>query len=140
MSNRMTAGQREQYLSAARIGVLSIGRQDRAPLTIPVWYDYKAGQVVLTSAAGSRKNDLLRAAGQASLCVHNDSWPYSYVTVEGPVTLRERSARDVEDMAIRYLGPEAGREYARGISWGGVLVELTPERWLTVDYSGTSGD
>jgi Pyridoxamine 5'-phosphate oxidase len=135
MSNRMTQEQREQYLSAVRIGVLSVGRTDREPLTIPVWYDYKDGVVVITSADGSKKNDLLRQAGRASLCVHNESWPYSYVTVEGPVTLRERSPQDVLDMAIRYLGDEAGREYAEGITWGGVLAELTPERWLTVDYS-----
>ena len=135
MPNRMTREQREQYLSDGRIGVLSGGRPGREPLTIPVWYDYKDGAVVFTSADGSKKNDLLRQAGRASLCVHNDSWPYSYVTVEGPVILRERSARDVEDMAIRYLGPEGGREYASGIGWGGVLAELTPERWLTVDYS-----
>ncbi len=135
MPNRMTREQREQYLSDIRIGVLSVGRPGREPLTIPVWYDYKDGAVVFTSADGSKKNDLLREAGRASLCVHNDSWPYSYVTVEGPVILRERSARDVEDMAIRYLGPEDGRVYASGIGWGGVLAELTPERWLTVDYS-----
>jgi hypothetical protein len=135
MSNRMTREQREQYLSAVRIGVLSVGRPDREPLTIPVWYDYKNGAVIFTSADGSKKNNLLREAGRASLCVHNESWPYSYVTVEGPVTLRERSPRDVQDMAVRYLGAEAGREYAKGITWGGILVELTPERWLTVDYS-----
>jgi Pyridoxamine 5'-phosphate oxidase len=136
MSNRMTREQREHYLSEVRIGVLSVGRPDREPLTIPVWYDYKNGAVVFTSADGSKKNNLLREAGRASLCVHNDSWPYSYVTVEGPVTLRERSPRDVLEMAVRYLGTEAGHEYARGITWGGIVAELRPERWLTVDYSG----
>jgi PPOX class probable F420-dependent enzyme len=136
MPNRMDRAQREQYLSQVRIGVLSVGRPGREPLTVPVWYDYRDGCVVFTSADGSKKNDLLRAAGRASLCVHNDSWPYSYVTVEGPVTVRERSPEDVEAMAVRYLGPEAGAEYARDIRWGGILAELTPERWLTVDYSG----
>src|SRR5450755_1730722 len=120
MSNRMSQEQRERYLSGVRIGVLSVGRPGREPLTIPVWYDYQDGSVLFTSAEGSKKNDLLREAGRASLCVHTDSWPYSYVTVEGPVSLRERSPQDVEDMAVRYLGPEAGREYARGIGWGGV--------------------
>lgn len=136
MPQHMAREQREQYLSEVRIGVLSVGRPGREPLTVPIWYDFRAGAVVFTSAEGSKKNDLLRAAGRASLCVHNDSWPYSYVTVEGPVTLRERSAQDIEDMAIRYLGPQAGAEYARDVTWGGVLAELIPERWLTVDYSG----
>jgi hypothetical protein len=140
MSNRMSQEQRERYLSGVRIGVLSVGRPGREPLTIPVWYDYQDGSVLFTSAEGSKKNDLLREAGRASLCVHTDSWPYSYVTVEGPVSLRERSPQDVEDMAVRYLGPEAGREYARGIGWGGVLATLTPERWLTVDYASTAAD
>jgi hypothetical protein len=132
----MTRLQREQYLSEVRIGVLSVDRQDRAPLTIPVWYDYRDGVVVFTSAEGAAKNELLRAAGRASLCVHNDSYPYSYVTVDGPVTLRDRSPQDVVDMAIRYLGPDAGRAYGNNVTWGGVLAELVPEHWLTVDYSG----
>lgn len=80
------------------------------------------------------KNYLLRAAGRASLCVHSDSEPYSYVTVEGPVTLTERTAADVESVAIRYLGPDAGRAYADEITWGVVLAVLTPEHWLSTDY------
>lgn len=132
---RMTRQEREDFLTGVRIGVLSVAQPGRGPLAIPVWYDYSAGKVLITSAEGAVKNDLLLAAGRASLCVHNDTAPYSYVTVEGRVTLTRRSPEDVESMAIRYLGQVDGRAYAEGITWGGVLAVLTPEHWLSTDYS-----
>ena len=132
---RMTRQEREDFLAAVRIGVLSVAQPGRGPLTIPVWYDYADGKVLITSAEGAVKNDLLSTAGRASLCVHNDTAPYSYVTVEGPVTLTQRSPADVESMAIRYLGHDGGRAYAKGITWGGVLAVLTPEHWLSTDYA-----
>jgi nitroimidazol reductase NimA-like FMN-containing flavoprotein (pyridoxamine 5'-phosphate oxidase superfamily) len=131
----MTKSQREAYLAEVHIGVLSVGRTDKAPLTVPTWYTFRDGLIFFTSGGDARKTKLLREAGRASLCVHNDSRPYWYVTAEGPVRLLSRTNQDVEDMASRYLGAEAAREYAKKVTWEGVLVELTPEEWLTLDYS-----
>jgi hypothetical protein len=65
----------------------------------------------------------------------NESPPYQYVSVEGPVVL-DASPRDHLEMAIRYLGPELGRWYTdsnpRGES--AIVVRLVPERWRTKDY------
>ena len=39
-------------------------------------------------------------------------------------------------MAIRYLGTDAGKQYATSnAGGGGVIVRMITERWLTVDYA-----
>jgi nitroimidazol reductase NimA-like FMN-containing flavoprotein (pyridoxamine 5'-phosphate oxidase superfamily) len=37
-------GEREAFLADVHVGVLGIGRADRAPLPVPVWYGYVPGQ------------------------------------------------------------------------------------------------
>jgi uncharacterized protein len=135
MPRKMTESERADFLRGVNVGVLSVGRPERGPLTVPVWFEYRDGRVFFTSGATSRKTALLRQAGRASLCVHNNSLPYWYVTVEGPVQLTQRGAADLESIAVRYLGsPEAARDYANGVTWDGVLARLSPEQWLTVVY------
>ena len=40
MSLSMTRSEREAYLSAVHVGVISIERAGRPPLAVPIWYDY----------------------------------------------------------------------------------------------------
>ena len=64
------------------------------------------------------------------------------VNVEGPITtLATASADDhLLVLATRYLGTEGGREYADGMrakyaDGSRLLAQMTPERWLTADFS-----
>lgn len=42
-----------------------------------------------------------------------------------------------EEIAIRYLGEEAGREFARSYdNTDTVLFTIKPDRWFTADFSG----
>ncbi|MCW5892745.1 MAG: pyridoxamine 5'-phosphate oxidase family protein [bacterium] len=142
----MTRAEREAFLAATRVAVVSIVDPGNGPLTVPVWYAYEPGGVVrLVTGTRSRKAALLRAAGRMGLCVQDETPPYRYVSIEGPVRLVEVDfGRDVEAVALRYLGPEMGRRYvqmteAERAAEPNVLVELTPERWRTVDYRKMMG-
>ena len=73
--------------------------------------------------------------------VQKDSAPYAYVSVEGPVTAIEPygNETDLKPMAVRYLGPEAGAQYAEDArpnhaKGNSIKVTVQPERWLTTDY------
>jgi len=141
MSLAMTVAERQAFLAATRIGVVSITEAGRGPLTVPVWYRYApGGEVVFVTGKTSRKAALVAAAGRLSLCVQTETAPYSYVSVEGPAVLGAADyARDVREMALRYLGPEMGEGYLAATHPGGdvsetVLVTLTPKRWYSVDY------
>lgn len=138
MSLAMSKAKREAFLAETRPGILSVAEDGRGPTAVPVWYAYEPGGVVrLVTGATSKKARLLRAAGRASLCVQTEAAPYKYVTVEGPVTIgKPDHERDVRSMALRYLGKEMGEAYLQitASEPEGVLVELRPARWWSVDY------
>lgn len=146
MSYAMTRAEREAFLAETRVAVVSIVEPGRGPLTVPVWYGYEPGGVVrIATGTRSRKAALLRAAGRMGLCVQDETPPYRYVSLEGPVRIVPVDfARDIEAMAMRYLGPDMGRQYvemteAERAADPVVLIELTPERWRTVDYRKMMG-
>ncbi len=135
----MTDDERAAFLGDVRVGVLAIERAGKGPLAHPIWYVYDGTDVIITMEATSAKATLLQRAGRATMVVQDETPPYRYVSVEGPVTItpaQEGDGYDLREVAIRYLGPEAGQEYADevGGSFDAVTVRLRPERWLTVDY------
>jgi PPOX class probable F420-dependent enzyme len=134
---RMSKAEREAFLADVHVGTLAVERGDGPPLASPVWYRYRpGGDVELLTEAESLKGRLLRSAGRAALSVQRETYPYAYVTVDGPVTLGEPADDDLLDIATRYLGPDGGQAYVEGTPAGdNVLARITPERWFTTDYS-----
>jgi nitroimidazol reductase NimA-like FMN-containing flavoprotein (pyridoxamine 5'-phosphate oxidase superfamily) len=138
---KMTTAEREAFLAEVRVGVLSIAEQGRGPLTVPIWYGYEpGGEVWLWMEHNSKKAQLLRAAGRASLCVQQETLPYKYVSIEGPVSaVTAATPNEVRALAQRYL-PEADAEaYLASIGLAtigdsDIIVRLRPERWLTMDF------
>jgi len=108
MSFVMSKVEREAFLRETRVGILSVAQPGRGPLAVPVWYAYSPGGAVrMVISSASRKAELLRAAGRASLCVQADVPPYKYVSVEGAAVLGEPDfERDEREMAHRYLGAQ----------------------------------
>jgi PPOX class probable F420-dependent enzyme len=144
MSLAMKRAEREAFLAETRVAVVSIQAAGRGPLTVPVWHDYEpGGEVRFVTGGASEKARLLRAAGRMSLCVQEETPPYRYVSVEGPVTIgRPDYERDIRRTALRYLGPQMGEMYLQataGEREGSILVRLRPERWLSVDYRQWNG-
>ena len=73
----MSRAQREEFLAATRVGVVSIADGNRGPLAVPVWYRYTPGGTLrFVTGASSRKAKLLRAAGRAGFCVQSETPPY----------------------------------------------------------------
>ena len=142
LSTAMTREERDAFLAALHVGVISIEQPDRPPLTVPIWYAYEpGGEIRILTDRTSRKGVLLERAGRFSLCVQTEQPPYKYVSVEGPIAAIESSdvEKDMRPMARRYLGPELGDQYVQATSGEreraeNVLIRMRPERWLTVDY------
>jgi hypothetical protein len=143
MSLAMTKDQREKFLAGLHVGVLAIPDGARGPLTAPIWYGYEpGGELWVITGESSRKGKLLHPGVRVSLVAQNETSPYMYVSVEGPVSSVEpvRDAERVRGLARRYLGERGGDAYVAA-TWSGyekdpnVLVRIRPERWLTVDYT-----
>ena len=143
MSLAMTRAEREAFLAAVHVGIVSVAEEGRGPLTVPIWYAYEpGGEVRVVTARSSRKGRLLARAGRFSLCVQVEAPPYKYVTVEGPIVGLEAAEieRDVRPLAHRYLGPVLGDRYVEETSGeatrgDNVLIRMRPAHWLSVDYA-----
>lgn len=139
MSFVMSAEERETFLSDPHLGVFAIERAGRAPLAVPVWYDYRpGGEVLVWIDRDSVKHRLLGRVGRFSLAVHSDRLPYRYVTAEGPVVAMDSPpTRDqAERIAGRYLPAGEAKDYVDGaLGDHSVLVRMRPEKWLSNDQS-----
>src|SRR6266568_1246902 len=105
----MSDAEREKFLGDVHVGVLSAAASEPGrTLAVPVWYSYQPGGL-LTVLTGRRssKAAAIRAAGRFSLCVQDESPPYRYVSVEGPVLGEEEL-----DPAERLPMARARREIA----------------------------
>jgi nitroimidazol reductase NimA-like FMN-containing flavoprotein (pyridoxamine 5'-phosphate oxidase superfamily) len=139
MSLTMTEAEREAFLADLHVGVISIEQDGRAPLSVPIWYDYSPGiGVWVITGDTSLKARHLRVAGRFTLVAQSEAPPaYRYVSVEGPVveTREADLERDMRPMARRYFGEELGDQYAAATgSDGQTVYVMRPERWRTVDY------
>ena len=137
MSFVMSAEEREAFLSGPHIGVFAIERDGRAPLAVPVWYDYEpGGEVLVWMDRGSVKHRLLGQAGRFSLAVHSEQQPYRYVTAEGLVVAMDEppTPEQAERIAGRYLSGDEAEEYVGGaLGDHSILVRMRPEKWLSND-------
>ncbi len=136
----MTREERDEFLADVHVGILAVDEPGRGPLALPIWYQYEDGDVIIGLDGGSKKAELVRAAGRATLTVQTETPPYKYVSIEGPARIVAEQRDDLE-MATRYLGDEFGRWYAENnpSTETSVVIHLTPEHWRTVDFAKLMG-
>jgi hypothetical protein len=130
--------EREAFLAEPHIAALSVSAGDRAPLTVPMWYQYApGGQPWVLTGAGSRKAGLIEAASCFSLMVERVEPTLRYVAVDGPVAGIEPGTDDHHvELARRYLPPERAEKYLRfALSELGeqVVIYLRPQHWISAD-------
>ncbi|GAA2992956.1 pyridoxamine 5'-phosphate oxidase family protein [Streptomyces fulvorobeus] len=136
----LTREEREQFLAQPHVAALAVATQDsdRAPLNVPIWYQYApGGDIRVLTGRTSRKAELIAAAGRFSLLVDRVEPTVRYVSVEGPVTETRAATRaDLEEMAARYLPAEKVAGYV-DFAWQDhgeqVVIRMRPQRWVSSD-------
>lgn len=141
MPRKFTEVESQEFLAGKHVAVVSVAATDgRPPASVPLWYEYiPGGNILVNTGASRRKARLIEQAGAVTVVVQREEPPYQYVIVEGTVVNAATPApADVrESIAIRYLGDEQGRAFARAMDgMETVLFTIRPDRWLTADYSG----
>ncbi|MQA09761.1 MAG: pyridoxamine 5'-phosphate oxidase family protein [Pseudonocardiaceae bacterium] len=130
---------REQFLAEPHVAAVSVSAgQGRAPLTVPIWYQYTpGGEAWILTPAGSRKARLIEAAGRYSLMVERLEPTVRYVSVEGPVTRTVQGTEDLLwEIASRYLPSDKVEpyiEYSKAELGEKVAIYMRPQRWLSAD-------
>ncbi|WP_374614507.1 pyridoxamine 5'-phosphate oxidase family protein, partial [Gordonia sp. (in: high G+C Gram-positive bacteria)] len=110
----------------------------RAPLTVPVWYQYEpGGRPWLLTGTESRKLQLIRTAGRFTLMVDEVSPRLMYVAVSGDaVDMVPGTRGDLQEMAARYLPPQAVDPYvemAEKDHGPQTKLFLEPKQWVSLD-------
>ncbi|ANB06973.1 pyridoxamine 5'-phosphate oxidase [Streptomyces ambofaciens] len=135
----LTREEREKFLAEPHIAALAVDAgTGRAPLTVPIWYQYEpGGDVWIMTGLDSRKNELIKAAGRFSLMVDRLEPTIRYVSVEGPVVETVAATEEqLREMSARYLPAEKVEGYVAFSSANHgeqVVVRMRPERWVSSD-------
>ncbi|MGW3862483.1 pyridoxamine 5'-phosphate oxidase family protein [Streptomyces sp. NPDC005047] len=135
----LTREEREKFLAEPHIAALAVDAEaGRAPLTVPIWYQYEpGGDVWIMTGLDSRKNQRIRAAGRFSLMVDRLEPTIRYVSVEGPVVdTAPATEENLREISARYLPAEKVDGYVAFASANHgeqVIVRMRPERWVSSD-------
>lgn len=135
----LTREEREQFLAEPHIAAFAVDAEgSRAPLTVPIWYQYApGGDVWIMTGRDSRKNRLLGTAGRFSLLVDVVEPTIRYVSVEGPVLdTAPATVERLRELSARYLPADKVDGYV-DFAWRNhgeqVVVRMRPERWVSSD-------
>ncbi|MDG9719964.1 pyridoxamine 5'-phosphate oxidase family protein [Streptomyces sp. DH24] len=135
----LTREERELFLAEPHVAALAVDAgPDRAPLTVPIWYQYApGGEVWIMTGLESRKYELIKAAGRFSLLVDRLEPSIRYVSVEGPVVdTVPATVEQLREISARYLPADKVDGYV-DFAWQNhgeqVVVRMRPERWVSSD-------
>lgn len=115
-----------------RTGKVAWVASDGTPHVAPIWFVLDGGDVVFNTGAATGKGRSLVREGRASMVVDDETPPFSFVKVDGPVTVSDDLA-EVRRFATliggRYMGADRAEEFgARNGVPGELLVRIHPAR------------
>jgi PPOX class probable F420-dependent enzyme len=116
----------DEFLSRPNPAVVATLRPDGSPHTVPTWYDWENGRVLLNMDENRLRLRFLRRDPRAALTVLDERSWYSHISLIGRVVSIEDDPElaDIDRLAVRYTGqPFRRREAKRVSAW------LEPERW-----------
>ncbi|HVN88115.1 MAG TPA: pyridoxamine 5'-phosphate oxidase family protein [Candidatus Binatia bacterium] len=138
----MSREERERFLAAVHVGILSVNQPGRAPLAVPLWYLYEpGGDIVMVTRPETRKARLIAPGVRVAFVVQAEELPPKYVSVEGLIVSVAAADvdRDVRPIAAKYLGTDVGNGYVDATRRNGatneIVVRIRPERWFSRDFA-----
>lgn len=129
----MTDAEWREFVSeGTRTGKLATVHADGRPHVAPVWFILDGADLVFTTGRDTVKGRALTRDRRSALCIDDERPPFSFVLVEGTVTISEEPAALLDAatrIAARYMGAELADQYgARNAVPGELLVRLHAER------------
>jgi PPOX class probable F420-dependent enzyme len=130
MATLSDARVRDFLLEGTRTGKVAWVASDGAPHVAPIWFVIDGDDIVFNTGADTGKGRALAREGRASLVVDDQTPPYSFVKVDGPITLHD-DLDEVRRVATiiggRYMGADRAEEFGErnGVP-GELVVRLHP--------------
>jgi PPOX class probable F420-dependent enzyme len=122
----------QKLLDDPNPAVLATVNPDGGPQTSVVWVARDGDDLLISTAAGRRKERNLRQDPRVSLTVYDQQDPQQYAEIRGLATVTEDAGRALAvRLAEEYEGPGAGEEYLQlPPEVVRVVVRISPERVL----------
>lgn len=121
-------------LGGTKTGKLATVRQDGRPHVVPVWFHMDGDKIVFNTGKGSVKARNILRDPRVSITVDDQAPPYSFVTVEGTVSIsedREETLHWATRIGGRYMGLDRAEEFGkRNATEGELTVKITPSKIL----------
>ena len=119
----------EKFLEGKLFGKLATTMKDGSPHVTPIWYVLVDGRVVVNTTTKRVKYFNIRRDNRVCFLV-DDGYPYVIVFGKARIANERNAKKDIETLAVRYLGEKAGRKAARERYWKDerTSIEIQPER------------
>ena len=115
-----------------RTAMIATTMADGGPHAVPVWFTLDGREIVFSCARSSVKGRNLARDPRVAVCVDDETFPYAFAVVRGPVEILPRPDDFLSwttRIAERYVGPERADHYGRQNEvLDDLLVRVTPAR------------
>ncbi|MEA2000660.1 MAG: PPOX class F420-dependent oxidoreductase [Actinomycetota bacterium] len=130
---KMTNEETRSFIShKTRTGKLAVVRKDGRPLVTPIWFALDGDDIVFMTFESSGKGLAVRRDPRVAMVVDEEVPPYSFVLVEGTVSISEDPIELLHWATVigrRYMGADRADEYGkRNAVPGELLVRIHPTR------------
>jgi PPOX class probable F420-dependent enzyme len=121
-------------------GKLATVKKDGSSHVVPIWFvlDYRnnedyLGNIYFTTFIGSVKAENIQRDNRISMCIDDQTPPFSFVTIHGTAKLYPFKQKEVlkwaTKIAERYIGKKDSKAYGeRNSGEGAVLVGIKPTK------------
>ena len=120
-------------------GKLATVKKDGSSHVVPIWFVYDGngndnfGSIYITTGSSSIKAENIQRDNRVSLCVDDQTPPFSFVTVQGIANIHPYKEHEVlkwaTTIAERYMGKENAEVIGkRNSGEGSVLVQIEPTK------------
>jgi PPOX class probable F420-dependent enzyme len=116
----------DEFLRRPNPAVIATLRPDGSPHSVPTWYDWEDGLVLVNMAESRLRLRFMRRDPRVALTVLDDQSWYRHVSLLGGVAriADDPELADIDRLAVRYTGrPFRRRDEPRVSAW------IQPDRW-----------
>lgn len=127
----------EAFLAQPLMARLSTHNEDGTIHTIPIWYEYRDGKIIVSTQTITRKAKNIQRNNNVTVLIDTDTMPYAGVMIYGTAELdTENAAEKRVSIFARYIGEHAA-SYAQGLAekWEPVIIRITPTKIVSFDYT-----
>lgn len=125
------------FLAQPLLARLSTLNADGTIHTVPIWYEYRDGKLLLSTQTVTQKVKNIQRNPQVTVLVDSNTMPYAGVMIYGTAVLNHEDAASKRvSIFERYISTH-GEAYAQQLAakWEPVIIQVTPTRIISFDYT-----